>query len=541
MARDLPAAGRPPVRIVVVTGAPGAGKTEVGRRLVRRYRCPAALIDTDAVADIYPWRADEKLTELIGRNLRACLRSYLDWGARVVVLSGVLLPGRTLDQFADLIADPGLDWVSYGLQARPERLAARILADTKVQEADGRMSWSHLDRELPGVAGIRLVDTNELTLDQVVDRIAAAEAADLGADLVPGTAAAPSAGPVRRVGVTEAAEVCTAALANAGFPAALAAEAAAELVDAELAGQASHGLLRVPEYLAAVAAGQLDPTATPTVHRTGEGAVLVEGERAPGVLVRRHLVEELAKAATGGPVLVGLRAAGHLGRLAPLAREVAGRGLALVGFVNFCGAGQKVAPAGGSTGRWATNPVVLACPAPPGPPLVIDLSTSAAAEGVVRAALLAGRTVPHGLLVGPTGASVTDPALLYTDPPGAALRPLGGVAEHKGHALAAFVETMAGIVAGAGHAAEPQAPGNGALFLAFPVEALGRRAAHVGQAVSRLEEHLRAAAPAPGRPAPRLPGRGAHPGERADHLTVPSALWSELHDLARPARLPTTG
>ncbi|GAA1118539.1 Ldh family oxidoreductase [Kitasatospora arboriphila] len=540
--------GPPPLRVVVVTGAPGAGKTEVGRRLVRRYRGPAALIDTDTAADVYPWRADERQYALIDRNLRALLASYREWGAEVVVVSGVMLPGRTLDRFADLLADPDLEWVFYGLRAGPGQLAARIRGDHKMQEADGRLAWGHLDAEVPGVPGVRLVDTDRLTLDGVVDAIAARDVADLAPRAVappvpaPSVSASPVPGaPTRRVTAEEAAAVCRAALAGAGFPARTAAATADDLVAAELTGRPSHGLLRVPEYLAEAAAGRLAPAARPRVRRTGPTTSLLLGADAPGAEVRRRLVAELSRAADLGPVVVGLRGAGHLGGLAPLGREVAERGLVLLGFVNFRGAGARVAPAGGTAGVWATNPVLLACPAPPGPPLVVDMSTSAAAEGAVRSALLAGRPVPPDLLTGPDGRPVTDPALLYTEPALAALLLLGGAAEHKGHALAALVEVLAGAVAGAGHAARPRGAGNGGLFVAFPVDALGRSAAAVGREAARLEAHLRAVPTVRGRPAARLPGRApAGPAGTPDTLTVPAALWAELCALAgRPETRPT--
>ncbi|WHM37874.1 Ldh family oxidoreductase [Streptomyces sp. BPTC-684] len=523
------------VRVVVLTGAPGAGKTETGRRLVRRYRVPAALIDTDAIGDVYPWQADERLYAVLGRNLRACLDTYLEWGARVVVVSGVLLPGRTLDQFADLLADARLEWVFYGLRARPEDLAARILADTKVQEADGRLSWSHLDAEVAGVPGIRNVATHTLTLDEVVDRIAASEAADLPMGTVTPATGRVRPAPDARVPQDEVLRVCGAALEEAGFPADVAFDTAAELIAAEADGQASHGLLRVPEYVAAAAAGELSPTARPTVHRTSARSVVLDGQRAPGTLVRRHLVAELGRAEAGGPVVVGLRGSGHLGRLAPLAREVAARGLVLLGFVNFCGAGRKVAPAGGTDGRWATNPVVLACPAPPGPPLVVDMSTSATAEGAVRSALLSGKSLPPGLLIGTDGHPVTDPRLLYSDPPRAALAPLGGIASHKGHALAAMVETLAGAVAGAGHAAAPLGPGNGGLFVAFRADALGTSTAAIGTAVAELERHLLDTPTAGDGAPPRLPGRSARPSPRHGDLAVPGGLWQQIQELAARA------
>ncbi|MGW3463939.1 Ldh family oxidoreductase, partial [Streptomyces olivaceoviridis] len=329
-----------PTRIVVVTGAPGAGKTETGRRLVRRYNLPAALIDTDTVADIYPWNADERLYAVLGRNLRSCLAAYRDWGARVVVVSGVLLPGRSLDQFRDLLDDPSLEWVFYGLRAGPDELAARIRTDPKVQDAGGRLAWSHLDGEVPSVPGVRLIDTRTRTVDEVTDLIATREAAELGPGAVtagvtrPFHAARPpvpdAAVPVRTTRVpapdgpvpprgdghpgvlwvepAEAVRVCRTALVRLGFPAKTAETTAVDLVAAETHGMPSHGLLRVAEYAAAIDAGHLDPTAEPVVTRTGAGAWLVDGRHAPGVVVRRSLTDTLARADTGGPVAVGLRA-----------------------------------------------------------------------------------------------------------------------------------------------------------------------------------------------------------------------------------------
>jgi LDH2 family malate/lactate/ureidoglycolate dehydrogenase len=203
-----------------------------------------------------------------------------------------------------------------------------------------------------------------------------------------------------------------------------------------------------------------------------------------------------------------------------------------MGFVNYSGGGRKVAPLGGTTGRWATNPLVLACPAPPGPAVVVDMSTSAVAEGTVRAALLAGEKLADGLLRGDDGRWINDPAQLYTEPPGAALAPLGGPAEHKGHALSAFVELMAGVVAGSGHVGAPRAFGNGGLFVSFPVDGLGKTPAEVGEAVVLLEEHLRQSPLAPGRATPRLPGRAVAHSSRSDLLRVPGDVWRAVGELA---------
>ena len=510
------------MRVVVLTGAPGVGKTETGRRLVRRYRVPAALIDTDTIADVHPWTAEPRTYELIARNLRSCLAAYRDWGARVVVISGVLLPGRSLDALRDLLADPTLTWVFYGLRASRGALAARVRGDTKVQEAAGRIGWSFLDEEVPDVPDVRLLDTDGVPLERVVDRLAAAEARDLPTEMI----AAPA--PVHTeqhvlVEVARAEQACASALRVAGMPTDAAAATAADLVDAQRSGQPSHGLLRLPEYLAAIADGDLDPRARPVSHRTGETAVVIDGRCAPGVLVRDLITAEFAR----GARTVAVRSAGHLGRLGPLARAVTAQGLVLIGFVNYSGRGTKVAPAGATVGGWATNPIVLGCPGADGRPVVVDMSTSSVAEGRIRVAFATGQSLPPGLLVDPAGGVVTDPALLYTDPPGAAITGLGGPAAHKGHALAAFVEAMAGAVGGAGHVGAPGPPGNGGLFTAFPATAFGRSLAEVEGALGSIEAHLRASTSTDG---VRLPGRNPAARPAPDVISVPVALWRSIGD-----------
>jgi hypothetical protein len=164
------------LRMVVITGAPGVGKTEVARRLAGRYRLPSAVVDTDWLADTRPWRADERLYRLIAANLTACLPGYRAWGVRTLVVSGVLMPGRALDHLAHLIADPDLDWTFYGLRAGRAELAARARNDPKAQDAAIRISWSHLDDEVAHVPGVRLLDTTGLTVGEVVEVLAGWEA-----------------------------------------------------------------------------------------------------------------------------------------------------------------------------------------------------------------------------------------------------------------------------------------------------------------------------------------------------------------------------
>src|SRR6185437_3917033 len=102
-----------------------------------------------------------------------CLPGYREWGVRLVVLSGVLLPGRALDHFADLMADASMSWRFFGLRADEHELRRRVHNDVKYQGADERMSWAFLDEEVPRIPGVTLVDTTDLSVDEVVDALVA--------------------------------------------------------------------------------------------------------------------------------------------------------------------------------------------------------------------------------------------------------------------------------------------------------------------------------------------------------------------------------
>ncbi|GEM_PF-678005 len=520
------------MRIVVLTGAPGVGKTEVGRRLVCGYALPGAVLDTDSVAGIHPWRVDEDLHALIAANLGTCLAGFRQWGARIVVVSGVLLPDRLLPHLQPLIDDPKLDWVFYGLRAEPDELARRILADHKFQDADGRLSWRHLDAEVPQVPGVRLIDTTRLSLAAVVDEILAQEALEMPVQARPGAVAPPRRPQTVAVPAAQLRHTCRLALERAGLPPLVAADLAGELVAAEQDGHASHGVIRVPEYADAIRTGTVDPHATPVTTPTRDSFSVIDARRSVGLIAGRAVCAELVRlTAQSGFGLVGLRASGHLGRLAPLARHVAARNLVMLGFVNFSGAGQKVAPAGGTEGRLATNPIVAAFPSLSGAPVVIDMSTSTSSEGAVRVARLLGRALPDGMLVDAAGHPVNDPDLLYTDPPQAALTPLGGPAGHKGFALAVMVDLLAGVVAGAGHSrAGSTWAGNGGLFIAFSADALGRSPEKIERDIADLEHYV-ASACRPGRTPPRLPGRSPAPSQRQT-TELPAALWHDIRELA---------
>ena len=100
---------------------------------------------------------------------------------------------------------------------------------------------------------------------------------------------------------------------------------------------------------------------------------------------------------------VAIRKAGHLGRIGAWAEQVAQAGLASLHFVNTSGFGILVAAHGGMDRRLSANPIAAGAPGPDGAPLVLDMSTSAIAEGKIQVAHSKGADLPPGCIVDKNG------------------------------------------------------------------------------------------------------------------------------------------
>jgi LDH2 family malate/lactate/ureidoglycolate dehydrogenase len=524
--------------VVGITGAPGVGKTSVGARLGRLLPGPSATLDLDHLAAVWPWDENDALLDLMADNLRTMLSRLVAWGARTVVVSGVVLPGRLYPRIRPLLENPGLDWRWYGLRARPETLRRRIAAFDGVQDPELRESMHDLDTLVDGLPEVVSVGTDDLTLDEVVARVVELER-QVSA---PRPAPPPDADMLadwsvdeKSVDEKEVRHLATTALTRRGVPLASARSLVDRLVAADLASSPSHGLLRVAEYAAAIDDGEIDPHARPKVARVGR-SWLVEGAGAGGW----HSAEVVAGllADDPGPVVaVRVRRAGHLGRLGDLVRRAADGGRVVVGASTFGGTGQKVAAWGTAEGTLATNPLVVGFPAD-GPAVVVDISTSTWSEGAIRVAAAAGNALPDGVLLSPDGSWCPDPTRLYDENPvrRAALASLGRLeGSPKGYALAVAVELLGGALGGgsvcdsqrlAGHG------GNSGLFVAADPEVFGQDVASLRLLVARFEAHVAGRPPLDPAQTVRLPGRCPVSGRE---LRLSAVTLLRLRELAGEA------
>ncbi|HZZ29386.1 MAG TPA: Ldh family oxidoreductase [Pirellulales bacterium] len=219
------------------------------------------------------------------------------------------------------------------------------------------------------------------------------------------------------------------------------------LVNANLMGHDSHGVMRIPYYLDGVTKGDVKPGAEFTIIKQTPSLVQAEGNWGFGQTQARRLMERLIELARTSGVAVGtLIHSGHIGRLGEYCEQAAAAGMVSQIMVNTHGVARRVAPPGGKAPRLGTNPIAIGVPHPDGA-LVMDFGTSATAEGKVRVKRIAGQPCPDGWLLDNEGRPTNDPHSLYGEPPGT-IRPFGGDQPHKGFALGLMVEIFAGALSG---------------------------------------------------------------------------------------------
>ena len=217
------------------------------------------------------------------------------------------------------------------------------------------------------------------------------------------------------------------------------------LVEANLVGHDSHGVIRVSKYIDWHAEDMVVANQHAEIVRETACTAVVDGRYGYGQVIGWEAMDiAVRKARAGGVCALALRNAGHLGRIGAWAEQVANAGLASVHFVNTSGFGILVAPFGGSDRRLSANPIAAGAPGPNGSPLILDISTSAIAEGKIQVARNLGNPLPEGAVIDAQGRPTRDPATFY-GPPAGALLPMGA---HKGYGLSIFCEILAGALTG---------------------------------------------------------------------------------------------
>jgi uncharacterized oxidoreductase len=317
----------------------------------------------------------------------------------------------------------------------------------------------------------------------------------------------------------------------AGMPEASAKVVAFSLVDSNLCGHDSHGIMRAPQYVGFLESGQYKADAPFTVLNETPAVVAADGGWGLGQVQAHRLLQRLIPKAKALGIAAGtLRNCGHTGRLGEYAEVAAKENLAFFASVNSHGAGRRVAPPGGTEGRISTNPICFGAPTT-GKPVVLDFGTSAVAEGKVRVSFQKKEAVPEGWLTDSQGRPTTDPSVLYTDPRGSIL-PFGGQQAYKGFGLGLLLDILCGGLSG-GRCSNPNDPmagvGNAAVFAVFDPAAFGGVEHFLGQA-DGLTKFVRSCPTAPGSTItlPGDPELHTKAKREKDGIPIPEGTWDLL-------------
>ncbi len=286
-------------------------------------------------------------------------------------------------------------------------------------------------------------------------------------------------------------EFATALLAAGGATEEESRRVGPSLVDSNLRGYESHGVMRIPYYLEATKTGECESGTELTILKESPTHITADANWGFGQVQVGRMLERLAeKARTNGMAIGTMTHCGHAGRLGEYCERAAGEGLVSMMMVNSHGAAARVAPPGGKVPRLSTNPLAIGVPNGD-EPLVLDFSTSATAEGKVRVKKIAGEKCPEGWLLDSEGRPTTDPNDLYADPPGSIL-PMGGAQAYKGFGLSLMIEILTGALSGGVVARQPFYPkkGNCVFIMLLDPAAFGG-AEHFQTEVAQLADYIR--------------------------------------------------
>ena len=226
-------------------------------------------------------------------------------------------------------------------------------------------------------------------------------------------------------------------------------QAADVLISADLRGIDSHGVARLSGYVRLWEANRVNTQPTMKVVRETASTATIDADGALGLISAPYAMDlAIKKADEFGSGWVAINNSNHFGIAAYHTLRATAKNM--IGFA-CTNASPLVAPTRSKERLLGTNPVCYSFPAGDHTPIVIDMATSAAANGKLEIAKREKKPIPEGWLIDKNGQSTTDPSDLGQ---GGSLLPLGSDAEHgshKGYALGAMVDLMSGVLSGANY------------------------------------------------------------------------------------------
>ena len=321
---------------------------------------------------------------------------------------------------------------------------------------------------------------------------------------------------------------------KAGVPLQSAQVIAESLVQADLRGVDSHGVVRTPIYLKRVEKGMIDPHAPIEVVQEQAGMALVDGRNNFGAVVGTCALDlAMRKAKESGAAVVGVKGSNHFGTGAYYAMKAIESNMALLVMSN---ASQTMPPTGGVRPFIGTNPLAVGVPSGEELPFILDMATSVVARGKIIVAAQKGESIPLGWAIDKDGNPTTDAEAALEG----SVLPLGGA---KGYGISMFIDILCGVLTGAGFGKyvnnmyenweEPQNVGH--LFIAIDIE----RFIPVESFKSRMDRYIRELKEEPKAPGVEeilIPGEIEHRRtleRQANGIELPLKVAEELDAIGR--------
>lgn len=230
---------------------------------------------------------------------------------------------------------------------------------------------------------------------------------------------------------------CIQVLRRLGVPQEEAEITARTLVTANLRGVDTHGVVRLPAYVAKLKGGALKPSVTLTTERETIATALLDGHHGIGQVVSyRAMQVAIRKAKEAGVSYVAVRNSNHLGACAYYPMMALEHDM--IGFT-ATNASPRLAPTGGVERILGNNPWSIAVPAGRRPPVVLDMANSVVAAGKIRTLRREGKPIPEGWALSRHGEPTTDPEEALTG----ILLAIGG---YKGYGITLMVDLLTGVL-----------------------------------------------------------------------------------------------
>jgi LDH2 family malate/lactate/ureidoglycolate dehydrogenase len=242
-----------------------------------------------------------------------------------------------------------------------------------------------------------------------------------------------------QVPVQSLSTICIQLLIKIGVPKDQASIITQAVIEADLRGIDSHGVLRLPSYIQRVRAGTMTANTEMKTIRERGATLLVDAQHGFGQIAGVHAMNlAVERAAKFGVATVAIRNAGHFGIAAYYAMLALSH--QMIGMV-IANSAACMAPWGGTLPLLGTNPICVAIPTGEEIDIVLDMASSMAARGKIRLAEKKGISIPFGWALDPDGQPTQDPSLAMKG----TLLPIGGP---KGYGLALIVDILSGVMTG---------------------------------------------------------------------------------------------